>query len=111
MAKLDIPTLQCDRCKIATTDKMEMMGFQELRHSDIGGEQKWDLCKECWNKFLTIFIGSDVTYAELYDGVKAGLIDNKELLDRHIPTNNNSLDQISFITTESILKVLSRERV
>jgi hypothetical protein len=55
MARLDVPTLQCDRCKTATQDLMEMGRFNKLTGIWDGygsSRQAWDMCPICWTKFL-----------------------------------------------------------
>lgn len=56
MSRLDVPTLQCDRCKTTTQDIKVMGTYQQVRHSHMSGEDKWDLCPTCWNAFQN-FLG------------------------------------------------------
>lgn len=54
MARIDVPTLQCDRCKLTTQDQREMIKFKSVNwHSDIMGAQtfKKDLCSTCFENF------------------------------------------------------------
>ena len=56
MSRLDVPTLQCDRCKSVTQDNKEMAKFITLSHHNISGLDQWDLCPVCWPKFYD-FLG------------------------------------------------------
>lgn len=60
MARVDVPTLQCDRCKVTTQSKNEMVAFKRVQHSHISGNEEWDLCPSCWEKFRCLMIGWDV---------------------------------------------------
>lgn len=57
MARVDKPTLQCDRCKCVVTDLREMGRFFNLNHYHPGGTDRWDICPECWKLFINGFIG------------------------------------------------------
>lgn len=55
MARIDVPTMQCDRCKATTQDLGEMCKYQSLTGMYDGyGKQKqsWDLCPLCWKDFM-----------------------------------------------------------
>ena len=52
MARIDVPTLQCDRCTVVTQDTREMVAFQGLNHTHMSGTEKWDLCPLCWDRFI-----------------------------------------------------------
>lgn len=56
MARLDIPTLQCDRCKVTTTDQVVMSEFVRLRSYDGNVGESWDLCPVCWKDFINGFM-------------------------------------------------------
>lgn len=51
MARIDIPQLQCDRCKADTTDTREMTRYQKLTHYHMSGSENWDICPRCWKVF------------------------------------------------------------
>jgi len=57
MARIDVPTLQCDRCEFATQDESVMARFITLRNNWAGyGKPKdtaWDLCGACYAGFIT----------------------------------------------------------
>ena len=53
MSRIDKPTLMCDRCGYTTQDLHKMGSFFVLRHSNIGGEESWDLCPECKTAFFS----------------------------------------------------------
>lgn len=61
MSRLDVPTLQCDRCKETTTDPRVMTEFTKLKSDKGTSGENWDLCMKCWiwykERFLTM-IGS-----------------------------------------------------
>lgn len=57
MARVDKPTLQCDRCKTVTTDLREMERFYNLTRQHMSGSDNWDICPECWKLFINGFIG------------------------------------------------------
>jgi hypothetical protein len=63
--RLDVPTLQCDRCKNITEDITEMGKYRSLTgmyDGYQGSHEKWDLCPPCYTKFIDEFIsGGDVT--------------------------------------------------
>ena len=56
MARIDIPTLECDRCLYTTQDTAEMAEYFKLTHYHMGGSDEWDLCPECRKQFL-LFMG------------------------------------------------------
>ena len=56
MSRVDVPTLQCDRCKHKTQDQTEMSHFQKLWRSHMSGDDMWDLCPDCWNLFVNHFL-------------------------------------------------------
>ena len=51
--RVDVPTLQCDRCKTTTQDIRAMGSYVDLIHYPPSGgkELKWDLCQSCWRSF------------------------------------------------------------
>lgn len=51
MARTDIPTLECDRCKFTTQDLTMMGKFKQLRHHHPEGATIWDLCPTCSGEF------------------------------------------------------------
>lgn len=51
--RLDVPTLQCDRCKKTTQNLQEMGTFQRIEHSHVSGTDRWDLCRMCFIEFQT----------------------------------------------------------
>ena len=55
MARIDVPTLQCDRCKMSTTVDEIMSRFNTLTgmyDKCQGASERWDLCTFCWGQFL-----------------------------------------------------------
>jgi hypothetical protein len=53
--RLDVPTLQCDRCKYTTKDTDEMSKYRTLTGMYDGyqsAREKWDLCPPCYQLFL-----------------------------------------------------------
>lgn len=56
MARLDIPTLQCDRCKKTTTDPNEILEFTKLKSDEGLTGESWDLCGNCWTWFKQRFL-------------------------------------------------------
>lgn len=63
MTRIDVPTLQCDRCKITTQDTSEMMRFKKITYSHMSGHDDWDLCPNCWRYFIA-FIGGRLLVPE-----------------------------------------------
>lgn len=59
MARIDVPTMQCDRCKTTTQDSDEMGRFQRLTgmYDGYSGSERWDLCPACWEDFLQFAAG------------------------------------------------------
>lgn len=53
MSRIDIPTLQCDRCRDITQDMKEMPSFRKLTYYHMSGHDEWDMCPTCWAAFLT----------------------------------------------------------
>lgn len=53
MARVDIPTLQCDRCKTTTQDTRVMGTYRVLTYYHMSGTDEWDLCEDCWADFLS----------------------------------------------------------
>ena len=53
MARIDVPTLQCDRCKKTTQNLTEMAAYPTVIHYHMSGEDRWDLCPRCWRDFTT----------------------------------------------------------
>lgn len=54
MTRIDVPTLQCDRCGKTTQDTNEMGRYRHLRgqyDGYQGSEENWDLCPSCWTAF------------------------------------------------------------
>lgn len=54
MARIDVPTLQCDRCKLTTQDQREMIKFKKINWyvDSIGSKEiKQDLCSTCFENF------------------------------------------------------------
>lgn len=54
MARVDVPTLQCDRCKLTTQDRDEMWKFKKINwyvDSIESKEVKQDLCPTCFENF------------------------------------------------------------
>lgn len=63
MARIDVPTMQCDRCKTTTQDLDWMGRYRSLTgmyDKYQGASEKWDLCPACWDSFLS-FIGGKMT--------------------------------------------------
>ena len=60
MSRVDKPTLKCDRCGQETQSIFEMGKFRKLSHYQMSGSSDWDLCPECWSKFITFIGESDV---------------------------------------------------
>lgn len=52
MTRVDVPTLQCDRCGIKTQDLTEMSRFNTLSYDHMNGQKKWDFCPECWKRWI-----------------------------------------------------------
>jgi hypothetical protein len=59
MSRVDVPTLQCDRCGYTTNDLHEMGNFGRLSHSHMGGTDEWDLCPACWDEFFLFVKGGN----------------------------------------------------
>jgi hypothetical protein len=60
MTRIDVPTLQCNRCKTTTQDTTEMGRFRSLTgmyDKYQGASEQWDLCPTCWSAFL-LFTGN-----------------------------------------------------
>lgn len=63
MTRIDVPTLQCDRCKTSTQDENEMSRFRSLTgmyDKYQGASEKWDLCATCWRDFLRFIQGEGI---------------------------------------------------
>lgn len=58
MGRIDIPTVECDRCKVVTQVLAEMARYQTIDHSHMSGIEKWMLCPDCWGAFKTFIDGS-----------------------------------------------------
>ncbi|AVD99720.1 hypothetical protein HWB51_gp092 [Mycobacterium phage Cuke] len=61
MARIDVPTLQCDRCKWTTQDQQEMSKFNTITGQWDGyqsSKEKWDLCESCWKSLVEEFLGN-----------------------------------------------------
>ena len=52
MSRVDKPTLKCDRCAQQTQSLTEMARFRTLDHHYMSGKESWDLCPECWARFI-----------------------------------------------------------
>lgn len=68
MARIDVPTMLCDRCKTTTQDLDEMGKFRSLTgmyDKYQGASEKWDLCPSCWNAFLA-FLKIELPKIEAY---------------------------------------------
>ena len=57
MTRIDVPTLQCDRCRITTQDTSVMSRFKKLTYSHMSGNDNWDLCPQCWRAFNGFITG------------------------------------------------------
>jgi len=66
MSRVDVPTLQCDRCKVTTQDLTDMGKFHHLQHPNGPGHdtQVWDLCPACWKQFLAWLLLAGVAGGE-----------------------------------------------
>lgn len=53
MSRLDVPTLQCDKCKNTTQDLRQMSTYAQLQMPSVSGTEKWDICPFCTRAFLT----------------------------------------------------------
>jgi hypothetical protein len=57
MSRVDVPMYMCDRCKIKTSDNVEIKKFKRLSYVHVRPDEclDWDLCKYCWedlNNFI-----------------------------------------------------------
>ena len=52
MSRVDKPTLKCDRCGEETEDLTYMGKYRRLEHYHMSGTESWDLCPECWARFI-----------------------------------------------------------
>ena len=59
MARVDVPTLACDRCGWTTQDTAAMASFRKLTHYHMSGHDEWDLCPPCWSAF-SLFIREEL---------------------------------------------------
>lgn len=57
MSRIDVPTLQCDRCKATTQDTQKMIDYHKLSYYHISGKDEWDLCIGCFLKFKAFMKG------------------------------------------------------
>lgn len=60
MVRVDVPTIQCDRCKNTTQDMDEMSKYQKLTGMWNGygsTKQEWDLCSKCYKEFTNFIDG------------------------------------------------------
>ena len=60
MARIDVPTMQCDRCKVTNQELDEMGKYRNIRgqyDKYQGANESWDLCPECWQDFLMFVAG------------------------------------------------------
>lgn len=57
MARVDIPVLQCDRCKKTTSDAHEMAHWSHLTRRDVSKDEHFDLCVSCTQRFRTYMSG------------------------------------------------------
>jgi len=53
MARINVPTVKCDRCGLTTSDTQEMFKFQKLASDgrDMGFPITYDLCPACSEDF------------------------------------------------------------
>lgn len=56
MSRVDIPVLECDRCKSRTSDKNQMAAYIQLTRSHVGGNEQFDLCSPCAYEFKMLFM-------------------------------------------------------
>lgn len=57
--RVDVPTLQCDRCNATTQDTSVMMLFKKITHYHMSGHDDWDLCPSCWKEFKVFMEGEE----------------------------------------------------
>lgn len=62
MSRVDVPTLECDRCGYRTQGLSEMACFFKLSNYNVSGEKCWDLCPNCAKQFRA-FIATKETQA------------------------------------------------
>lgn len=66
MARIDIPVLQCDRCKRRTSDMGDMATYIQLTQSSVSErEKKVDLCSTCTAQLNNFMMGRATSPAEL----------------------------------------------
>ncbi len=56
IARIDVPTLQCDRCKDITTDEEMMARYAKLLL--VSTQEKWDLCPDCIGYYFKRLFGT-----------------------------------------------------
>lgn len=61
MTRVNVPTLQCDRCKRTTQDLNEMGTYRKIMYYDMtpSNNLTWDLCPSCWCAAVAFLSGSD----------------------------------------------------
>lgn len=68
MARIDIPVLQCDRCKRQTSDLDDMASYIQLTQSSVSQrEKKIDLCPTCTGQLNNFMNGRSTSPAEFLD--------------------------------------------
>ena len=108
MARLDVPTLQCDRCKNITTDPLEMCGFHKLNNDDVSGYKSLDLCKNCWFQFTKNFMSTPITWDEMYSGVREVLIAEIERATKN--NKQTTTDNLASAASRRALDMMAMER-
>ena len=58
MSRIDVPTMQCDRCKVITDDRNVMCKYYVLRSDNVHGGTQRDLCEDCASDFYN-FMGEE----------------------------------------------------
>ena len=65
MARVDVPTLECDRCHIQTQDKKVMATYIQIERRTMEESEKSDLCPECAGLFFAFMRGDAIRFQPL----------------------------------------------
>lgn len=65
MARVDVPTLECDRCLKRTQDTKVMATYIQIERRTIEESEKSDLCPECAGLFFAFMRGAMVEPSSL----------------------------------------------
>lgn len=66
MARVDIPTLECDRCHKQTQSKREMADWMSLTRNTVSETEPYDLCPPCGASFFAFMRGDNIPFKPIH---------------------------------------------